>query len=171
MSTANVDTWLAKTGEALTAAKYRLNDGVSFESSTFRRVAYKSGFQLSKLGNVETFFVFGDVANSDPSSLKLFSANAYKYARAAKRSWLPCGLFEAVICYAVAIVDVLDDATSASIKVTAPTKHWAAFEVPVVYESSRGTYCTFEQTPIWGAAYYRGFRAQIAQFLGTGAPS
>ena len=126
---------------------------------------------MTKFGNVETFFVFGEVPTPDVASIQAFSATAFQYAKAAKSFPLPCGLFEAVISYAVAIVPSLDDATAAAIRATAPKKHWAAFEVPVVCDASRGALCYFEKTPVWGAAYYRGFRAQIEKFLGASAAS
>jgi hypothetical protein len=48
---------------------------------------------------------------------------------------------------------------------TAPTKHWAAFEVPVLYDSNHDKLLFFEKTPVWGGAYYKGFRNQIQKYL------
>jgi hypothetical protein len=67
--------------------------------------------------------------------------------------------------YAVAMVDGLDAATTDAVKTHAPPRHWAAAEVPVVYDRGSGKLCFFEKTPMWGAAYYRGFRKEIAKFL------
>lgn len=101
-------------------------------------------------------------------SLRQFSANAFRYAKASKNVPLPCGLFEGVFCFAVALVSVVDQATAESIRNEAPTKHWAAIEIPVVYERSRKNLYFFEKTPIWGMAYYAGIRNQIKQFLKDG---
>ena len=125
-------------------------------------------FQLAKFGNVKTFFVFGVLPTADANSIRTSSARAFRCAKASKSFPLPCGLFETVISYAVVMIDRLDDHTAAAIRTETPTKHYAACEIPVVYDRSRGALCYFEKTPLWGAAYYRGFRKQIERFLGNG---
>ena len=56
-----------------------------------------------------------------------------------------------------------------SIRNVTPKMRWAAAEIPVLFDCITGQLCYFEKTPMWGAAYYRGFRNQIQQFLGGGA--
>jgi hypothetical protein len=51
------------------------------------------------------------------------------------------------------------------IRDTAPQKHWAAAEIPVAFDSATGQVCYFERTPVWGAAYYAGFRREIQRYL------
>ena len=53
-----------------------------------------------------------------------------------------------------------------SVRNDAPPKHRAASEIPVVYDTTQRQLHYFEKTPMWGAAYYKGFRKQIGQFLG-----
>jgi hypothetical protein len=47
----------------------------------------------------------------------------------------------------------------------APPKHWAANEIPVVYDAATNRLHYFEKTPVWGAAYYKGFRKLIVELL------
>ncbi len=138
MTTLDSGSWLEASGQRLRAASYSLTDDVAFESTTFLRVAYRSGFQLAKFGNVETFFVFGALPTADAASIRAFSARAFRYAKSAKKLPLPCGMFEAVVAYPVALVDSLDSPTRATIEGEMPSAHYGAFEMPVVYESSRG---------------------------------
>jgi hypothetical protein len=39
-------------------------------------------------------------------------------------------------------------------------------EIPVVYDQTLGKLSYFEKTPVWGFAYYRGFRLKIRRLLG-----
>ena len=43
--------------------------------------------------------------------------------------------------------------------------------MPIVYDETEGRLYYFEKTPIWGAAYYRGFRKKIRQLLGESGPA
>jgi len=102
----------------------------------------------------------------DAGTLRNFSAEAFRCAKLRKTVPLPCGFFESVWCYAVAVTGRLDSAAEQAVRQQAPAKHWAAAEIPVVYDTTRRQLFTFEGTPLWGAAYYAGFRSQIKRLLG-----
>jgi hypothetical protein len=55
------------------------------------------------------------------AELREFSADAYLCAKKHKTISLPCGLFESVWCYAVAIAKFVDEETLDSIRDTAET--------------------------------------------------
>jgi hypothetical protein len=169
VSATDVGARLEEVRDRLESRGFRVTDEVTFEGTSFRRVAHKSGFELKKFGNVETFFVFAEFATLKPSTIQKFSESAFRFAMASKRSLLPCGLLEAVICFAVAIVERLDEPTAEAIRTTEPRNHWAAFEMPVAYDRSTDTVCHYEMTPAWGAWYYPTFRKQIAELFGAGA--
>ena len=44
-----------------------------------------------------------------------------------------------------------------------PKKHFAAFEMPIVYDLSQSKLYYFEHTPMWGAIYYKFIRKFIAE--------
>ena len=46
-----------------------------------------------------------------------------------------------------------------------PPKHWASNEIPVVFDLADGNLCYLEKTPVWGAAYFAGFRREIENNL------
>jgi hypothetical protein len=74
-------------------------------------------------------------------------------------------LFESVYCFAVCLVKALDESTADSARSAVPRKHWAAAEIPVAYDHRQGRLCIFEKTPLWGGAYYKGFRNKIDEYL------
>lgn len=165
MSTSNDDTWLQNAIQRLSSHGFKITRDVSHEGQAFGAVAHRSRFELTKIGNSETFFVFAELDALSRESVRQFSAKAFRYAKISKSMSLPCGLFESVYCFTVAIVDELEAATAESVRNEAPAKHWAAAEIPVVYVRSQKKLCFFEKTPMWGSAYYAGFRKQVKKFL------
>ena len=145
---------------------FAISYNVELAGQKYQAVAHRSRFELTKFGNSETFFVFGELERPDVGAVRGFSSQAFHYAKLAKTFSLPCGLFEAIACFAVCSAKTLDEGTAENVRSTAPTKHWAAFEIPVLYDSGNDKLLYFEKTPLWGAAYYRGFRDQIRKYLG-----
>lgn len=168
MKSPNDDTWLQTAIQRLSSRGFKITRDVCHEGQAFDAVAHRSRFELTKFGNSETFFVFAELDALSRESVRQFSAKAFRYAKTSKSMPLPCGLFESVYCFAVAVVDELDPATAESVRNEVPAKHWAAAEIPVVYARSEKKLCFFERTPMWGSAYYAGFRNQIKKFLAAG---
>jgi hypothetical protein len=132
----------------------------------FAYVARRTRFQITKFGMDETFFVFAETPGLTSRIMAEFSSAAFRFALRSKVVPLPCGLFESVWCFAVAVTSHLNPQLSESIRTTTPPKHWAAAEIPVVFDTTTGQLSYFEKTPMWGAAYYAGFRRQIKNYLG-----
>ena len=150
-----------------TALQRLTSDGFTIRpDNLFKIVAHRSRFELSKFGNSETFFIFHEFDGTDINLIRRFSNDAFNHATQLKTSSLPCGFFESVWCFAVAISHYVDDMTAQIIRTEAPPKHWSAGELRVCYDAPRHGLYYFEQTPAWGAAYYAGFRKQIQRYLG-----
>jgi hypothetical protein len=158
---ARTDFWLQTALQRLTMDGFTIR-----QQNYFKVVAHRSRFELSKFGNAETYFIFADFDYLDVNLMRRFSTDAYNYAVQTKTSPLPCGFFESVWCFAVAIARNADDATAYAIKTETPPKHWSAGEMRVAYDAPRHQLYYFDQTPLWGAAYYAGFRTQIKKYLG-----
>ncbi|HTS47972.1 MAG TPA: hypothetical protein VMH05_08510 [Bryobacteraceae bacterium] len=160
--------------DALQRAQTRLS-GEGFEflpnaaSGNFLAAARRSRFEISKFGNFEVFFVFVRLERPDIPTVQSYSANAFQYALKNKKFGLPCGFFEAVCCYPVALVEWADPGLVAFLRNETPPKHWSAFEMPVVWNVAQDELYCLEKTPIWGAAYYSSFRKQAYAMLGRGA--
>jgi len=122
---------------------------------------------LTKFGFSENFFIFEEFDHLTTEGLRAFSADAYRCAKKHGVIPLPCGLFESVWCYSVAMAKDVDESTVASVRSDTPPWHWASAEIPVVYDLAQGKLSYFEKTPFWGSAYYAGFRKQIQRLLGA----
>lgn len=158
-------TWLETVIRRLAADGFAVSRSVEFVSQKFKAVAHRSRFELTKFGNSETFFVFAEFEKLDQNLIRSFSSLAFQYATQARSFPLPRGVFESVFCFPVCLSSVVNDVTLRYVRDTAPAKHWAAAEIPVVYDTARNKLWYFEKTPLWGAAYYRGFRTQIRRYL------
>src|SRR6266852_2068308 len=95
--------WLSNVAARLQADGFSLLHPQIYQPAGFKFAAQRSRFELSKFGNVETFFVFADIPQLTPQSMSGFSNAAFQFAMRAKTSPLPCGFFEAIFCFAVAI--------------------------------------------------------------------
>jgi hypothetical protein len=155
-----VEAYFAKAKSRLDAAGYEW-----LTAPGFRAVATRKSFQATKFGMWETFFVFRDYPHVDLDTLGAFMRDAVAYTFGNRRVGLPRGLGAGMTTYGVSLGSTVDAATAQSVRNEAPPKHWAATEVPVVYEASTNRLHYFERTPMWGAAYYRGFRKQINELL------
>jgi hypothetical protein len=161
-----MDAWLNAARNNLSAAGFVISDDVSHDERSFSIVARRSRFEVTKFGFSETFFIFSEFDRLRIRDIREFSEDAYHYAMGHKTIPLPCGLFESVWSYAVALAKSVDEQVLDSIRSETPPKHWASAEIPVVYDQSRRKLYYFEKTPLWGSAYYAGFRKQIVRLLG-----
>ncbi len=161
----NSNAWLQFVSQKLAANSFVPLAPEIYQPQNYKYAVRRSRFELSKFGMAETFFVFAEIPNLTPSVTQQFSAAAFEFANRNKAVALPNGFFVALFCYAVAITENLHPETLAFIKDTAPIKHWSAFEMPVAIDLVNGNLAYFEKTPVWGAAYYAGFRREIEKSL------
>lgn len=161
----SIEEYVATVKERLEFDGFNCQESVAYQDYTLRCVAKKTRFELTKFGYSETFFCFAEIPSPTINNLQKFSSDCFKYAKEFRSIPLPCGLFESVWCFSVAIVDGIEMPVSLALRNEAPPKHWAAAEIPVVYDLSSNSLCYFQKTPVWGAAYYSGFRKMIELFL------
>lgn len=166
MNTTTSSEWLQKALRNLTREGFIVSEDVRHDSMV-SALARRTRFEPTKFGFSETFFVFRQFESISAGALRKFSSEAFDLATQSKSIPLPRGLFESVWCFAVAITDHTDDATMDTVRNDAPTKHWAAAEIPVVFDQTEERLYYFEKTPLWGGAYYSGFRTQIERYLAT----
>jgi hypothetical protein len=160
------DAWLHHIAPRLSAGGFGPLHPQTYQPAGFKFAVRRTQFEFTKFGMAETFFFFADLPNLEPQMMAAFSAAAYRFAIASKAVPLPCGLFEAVFVFPVAITANLHPQMADWIRRTTPPAHWASNEMPVAFDTANGTLCYFEGTPLWGAAYFGGFRSLIRQYLG-----
>lgn len=161
----NSNSWLQNVSQKLASSGFSPLSAEKYQPQGFKYVVRRSRFELSKFGMAENFFTFSEIPNLTREILVQYSTTAFKFANSNKSSSLPNGLFVATFCYAVAITANIDVQLTQYVKDTSPIKHWSAFEMPIVYDLTSENLFYFEKTPLWGAAYYNGFRKEIQRNL------
>jgi len=73
---------------------------------------------------------------------------------------LPHGFQNGVASFNVMASEKVDPEAIAFAK-SRPKKHFAAMQMPVIYDLSSNEIFYYEKTPLWGAIYYKHFREYI----------
>jgi hypothetical protein len=161
----NSNAWLQQAANRLAASAFVALPAAIYQPQGYKYAVRRTRFEITKFGMAETFFTFAEIPNLTAETLYRYSNAAYRFAISNKAVPLPCGLFESVFCFPVAVTAHLHPQLADYIRQTEPVKHWSAAEIPVIFDLSNGGLYCFERTPIWGGAYYAGFRREIQQFL------
>jgi hypothetical protein len=161
----NSNSWLQGVSQKLATNGYSSVAPEKYQAQGFKYSAQRSRFELSKFGMAESFFTFAEIPNLTKEVLMQFSTTALKLANNNKKVSLPNGLFVATFSYNVAITANLDVQLAEYVRQADLIKHWSAFELPIVFDLANGVLHYYEKTPLWGAAYYNGFRKEIKSNL------
>ncbi|MCL1885983.1 MAG: hypothetical protein FWF98_04430 [Dehalococcoidia bacterium] len=70
---------------------------------------------------------------------------------------IPRGLQSGVGSFGVLASENIDAEAIAYAKAR-PPKHWAAFEMPIIYDLAKNSLYYYEKTPLWGAMYAKFIR-------------
>ena len=130
-------------------------------------VAVRSRFELSKFGKMTRFMLVAKVSDVDASMVQDYSSRTTKYALDNPHTGLPRGLGRGVLSIPVLVSEDFDDEVKRLITETLAPKHWAAFEFPVLISTRLRQLYYCKKTPVWGAAYYRGFRHFVETQIGS----
>jgi hypothetical protein len=160
-----VTDYLSIVKQRLQADGFKITENVTYKNQTFICVAKRTRWQLEHGGFAEFFFVFAEFPHINKESLQEFSARAFNYSKKFRSIPLPRGLFEGVNCFPVAIVYNVDQVVSETVCSEVPPKHWAAFEMPVIYDLKYKRLYYLEKTPYWGSLYWDHFREMIVTML------
>lgn len=153
--------WLQGVSQKLASNGYAALPSQIYEAQNFKYAARRSRFEITKFGMAENFFVFGEISNLTQEILRQYTTAAFKFANDNKTVKLPNGFFAATFCFAVVITSNLDPQLAQYIRETEPVSHWSAFELSIVFDKASGDLVFYEKTPLWGGAYYKGFRKEI----------
>jgi hypothetical protein len=131
---------------------------IGWRGYSFDLVASTSKYEISKFGKMTRFIIASAIESANPGIVEAFSARATEFALENRGSLLPRGLGGSLLSIPVAVSQDFSEKVKGWITQTLAKKHWAAFEFPVLLSTKNGEifYCT--RTPMWGWAYYRGFR-------------
>jgi hypothetical protein len=137
---------------------FSVRRGIGWRGYSFDLVATTSKYEISKFGKMTRFIIASAIESANPRIVEAFSAHATEFALENRGSLLPRGLGGSLLSIPVAVSQDFSEEVKGWITQTLAEKHWAAFEFPVLLSTKNGEifYCT--RTPMWGWAYYRGFR-------------
>ena len=155
------NSWIQQVSQRLAMNGFNAMPPEKYLAQNFKFAAHRSRFEITKFGMAENFFTFAEIPNLNVGILQQFSATSFQFAKANKSSSMPDGFFSATFSFAVAITANVPAEFADYIRATAPTKHWSAFEIAAVFDLANGGLYYFTGTPVWGAAYYNGFRKEI----------
>jgi len=128
-------------------------------------LAAKTSLEASKFGKMTRAITVASLETVDIGTIQSFSMASTKYALDNRDSLLPRGFGGSLLSVPVIVADDFNIDIKLRMEKTLAEKHWAAFEFPVLIslKDRKIYYC--KKTPIWGAAYYRGFRKFVEDNL------
>lgn len=160
-----VTDYLSIVKQRLNAAGFNISENINYKNQLFRCVAKRSRLQLEFHGFTEFFFIFAEFPTLEETSLREFSSKCFRYAKRYRSNPLPCGLFENVNCFPVALCDTTNHHVTKPIRSDTPPMHWSASEFPVIYNLRTQHLYYFEKTPLWGYWYWGYFRVMATDML------
>jgi len=144
---------------------FSVTRNVATSDYSFDVIAVRSAFELSKFGKMTRFIIAAAVNPVDAKTVQDYSSKSTKYALDNRDSLLPLGFGGSLLSVPVIVSDDFTDELKKWITETVAEKHWSAFEFPVLISpKAHQIYCC-KKTPVWGAAYYKGFRKFVEKEL------
>jgi hypothetical protein len=127
------------------------------------RVYKRSRFEATKFGTVDAYCCAKFFENPDGGILMEFSSKMFDMA-SRHRTGSALGFGAMLVVYPLIVTENISQEIYKKIRQYCP-KHFAATEFPVVIDLATGFVYYYEQTPLWGSAYYAGFRKQAYEFF------
>lgn len=107
------------------------------------------------------FFAANDLAGY--AQMQVYAEACMAWARK-NYEGLPRGMQSGLAVYPVMLQHPLQPDALAYVK-QIPDKHWAAFELPVLFDPMTGQLEHLDKTPVWGFAMWRGIKATARMVL------
>jgi len=127
-------------------------------------VATKQEFQLLWFGTqMNIFVIMGYADNISREVIESFSRHAIDYA-IKNNHGLPLGFLSCVTSFALLVSSGIDEDAKQFVQ-GSYKKHFAAFEMPVLFNLKSKELFYYKDTPLWGSIYYKFFRDFIEKFF------
>jgi hypothetical protein len=157
--------YLSNVSNRLVSAGFQIIHNKLFCAYSLSTVASSTKLQVEKFGMTRTVIAFSEFDKPDIYQLKKYSSCVYKYTN----KWFglipPRGLFFTTECYAVAIVNIIDDQTIETIKKMSPPKHFSSSEILVILNLNNQSLYYYLTNPPWGIVYHDQRREFIKTML------
>lgn len=157
----DVERYVDSIADALREREFRPFEGnlPDHVSSVFHR----GKFEPRKFGFVDAFVVVTRPESPTPADLEASCTSAFDFGLDNK-SRFPRGLGGSLVVYPVVVGDGISRAARDWIAAYRP-RHWASFEIPVLFDLSANEAVYDGSTPVWGRWYYAGFHETIEAVL------
>ena len=127
-------------------------------------VATKSQFKVSWFASQLNFFaIIGVSKHITKETIENYSKNCIDYAKKNNKG-LPRGLQSGVVSFALLVSSNVDEEAKKFAQ-KRPKKHFAAFEMPVIFDLKENKLYYYDKTPFWGSIYYESFRNFIETYF------
>jgi len=160
-------TFLTSLEQKLTNKGFEIKRDIQISPFKVDWMALKASFEVSKFGKMTRTITVTSIENVDVETIQNFSILSTIYALDNHSSLLRRVVVGGrLLSIPVIVSDDFDMRTKQWMELTVAKKHYAAFEFPVLIslKDTKIYYC--KKTPIWGSAYYRGFRKFVEETLG-----
>lgn len=106
---------------------------------------------------IYSFISYSNIVNED--TIKEYSKICFNYAKKNYKG-LPRGIQNGFSSFSVLASEDINIEAINFVQ-NRPTKHFSAFEMPILYDLSKNCLYYYKETPIWGQIYYEYFREYI----------
>ena len=126
---------------------------------------YKRGrVEAVKFGKVDFYICTKHIAGASNNQVQDFSTKMFSLANS-HRSGAPLGFGAMLQVFPLIITENITNELAEFIKSSYCPKHFAASEFPSVIDLSTGYVYYYQATPVWGYAYYGGYRRDSYNFF------
>ena len=128
------------------------------------KVFRRSRVEAAKFGKVDFYVCTKYIPGANNSLVQDFSSKMFSLA-SRHRSGAPLGFGAMLQVFPLVITENITNELADFLKSKYCPKHYAASEFPSVIDLNTGYVYFYQSTPIWGYAYYNGYRRDSNNFF------
>mgnify|MGYP003408851315 CR=1 FL=1 len=123
-------------------------------------VSYEEKFKIQWVATKLKIFSFIHyIEKIELDDSEIYSSNCTKYASKNYKG-LPRGFQNGVVSFNVLVSEVVTD-EAIEFVTSRPKKHFAVFEMPIIYDLSRNKLYYYEDNQLWGSVYQKYLRSYL----------
>lgn len=146
---------------------YGFNEITVNEAAGTDKVYKRSRIEATKFGNVDFYVCIKYIPNATPDLIRDYSSKMFSLANR-HRTGPPLGFGAMLQVFPLVITENITNEAANFINGYCP-KHFAASEFPSIFDLNTGYLYYYPNTPIWGYAYYAGYRRDSVNFFSPDA--
>lgn len=131
-------------------------------------VYVRSRVEATKFGNVDFYICAKYIPNVTPEVMRNYSSKMFSLANR-HRTGMPLGFGAMMQVFPLIITENISNEAASYIKTSYCPKHFAASEFPSIIDLNTGYVYYYATTPLWGYAYYGGYRNDSFKFFSPDA--